>query len=277
MRSSANELNSLYIGGGIVRITRDFGDATPSVTLLSRLGSAAGLANDAAVALSGQWSREPTVAVGLTDIMTYSPGYNASQEIEAEITGLEYAAGGIYRVRAHGNLVTSGGQYIWGVNETIPAGDAYNSWHYSVNPPAQTYTFSWYGAGSDMESLSVKLGVWSERDAPPDYTKYISVADVYIDYIEQSSGVQRSQLARTVELSGIYMEQVLLNDIRLNSLASNVRVRVVMRNGAMVSSSFYQGDSVEKLWFYGGAIYKSPGTARIKIYGGTLHALAVGR
>lgn len=128
-----------------------------------------------------------------------------------------------------------------------------------------------------MESLSVKLGVWSERDAPPDYTKYISVADVYIDYIEQSSGVQRSQLARTVELSGIYMEQVLLNDIRLNSLASNVRVRVVMRNGAMVSSSFYQGDSVEKLWFYGGAIYKSPGTARIKIYGGTLHALAVGR
>lgn len=112
MRSSANEFNSLYIGGGIVRITRDFGDATPSVTLLSRLGSAAGLANDAAVALSGQWSREPTVAVGLTDIMTYSPAHNASQEIEAEITGLEYAAGGIYRVRAHGNLVTSGGQYI---------------------------------------------------------------------------------------------------------------------------------------------------------------------
>lgn len=277
MRSSANEFNSLYIGGGIVRITRDFGDATPSVTLLSRLGSAAGLANDAAVALSGQWSREPAVAVGLTDIMTYSPGYNASQEIEAEITGLEYATGGIYRVRAHGNLVTSGGQYIWGVNETIPAGDEHNRWHYSVDPPAQTYTFNWYGTGADMESLSVKLGVYSARNAPPDYTRHISVVDVYIDYIEQSSGVQRSQLARTVELSGSGTEQVLLNGVKLNSLASNVRIRAVMRNGGMVSSRDYQSDSWEKLWFYGGVIYKSPSTTRTKIYGGSLHALAVGR
>ncbi len=260
-----------------MRISRDYGDANPAVTLLSRLGSAAGLANDAPVALSGKWSRQPVVAVGLTDIMTYSPGYNASQEIEAEITGLEYAAGGIYRVRAHGNLVTSGGQYVWGVNETVPAGSAHNSWPYSVVPPQQTYTFGWYGSGADMESVSIRLCAWSERNAPADYTEYISVADVYIDYIEQSTGSQKAQLARTINLSGVYMEQILLNDIKLNSLASNVRVRVVMRNGGVKASASYQGDSLEKLWFYGGVIYKSSGTARQTIYNGTLHAIAAGR
>lgn len=263
-----------------MRISRDYGDANPAVTLLSRLGSAAGLANDAPVALSGKWSRQPVVAVGLTDIMTYSPGYNASQEIEAEITGLAYETGGTYKVKAHGNLVTSGGQYVWGVRETIPPGESnanHYTWHYSVVPPEQTYTFGWYGSGADMESVSVRLDAWSKRNAPADYTEYISVADVYIDYIEQSTGSQKAQLARTINLSGVYMEQILLNDIKLNSLASNVRVRVVMRNGGVKASAYYQGDSLEKLWFYGGVIYKSSGTARQTIYNGTLHAIAAGR
>ena len=263
-----------------MRISRDYGDANPAVTLLSRLGSAAGLANDAPVALSGKWSRQPVVAVGLTDIMTYSPGYNASQEIEAEITGLVYETGGTYKVKAHGNLVTSGGQYVWGVRETIPPGESnanHYTWHYSVVPPEQTYTFGWFGAGSDMESLSVKFAVWSLRNVPYGNAEYLPVADIYIDYIEQSTGIQRSQLARTVTLNGIYMEQILVNDIRLQTLASNVRARVVMRNGPIGIHHDYQSDSLEKLWFYGGIIYKSPGTARQTIYGGTLHAIAAGR
>ena len=141
--------------------------------------------------------------------------------------------------------MTSGGQYVWGVNDTIPAGSAFNSWHYSVTVPAQTYTFGWYGSGADMESVSLKFAVDSCRNVPYENAYFVSIADIYIDYIEQSTGAQKSQLARTVNLSGVYMEQIMIHNIRLGSLASNVRTRVVMRNGGIRVYNNYQSNSAK--------------------------------
>ncbi len=279
-----------------MRISRDFGDVQPTVYLLSRLGTASGLTNNAAVALSGVWSRQPTVAVGLTDMRTYDPSYSASQEIEADITGLTYQSGGVYKAAAYASLVTSGGQYTWIADEYLPtsgssyyyvdsAGVAYNRWDYTVTPPSVTYTFGWYGTVEDAEYVTATIYIHSIRNNPSaSYYIYGSLAKIYIDYINQSTGSTANQLAGTYEfesgeawVSGGYC--VYLHNVQLGALASNVRIRVVMSNGTShyYSSQIANTVSYEYVRFTGGILVKSSDAGRETIYSGTMSALAVGR
>ena len=275
---------------------RDYGDVTPYVYLLSRLGAASGLTNNVAKPLSGVWSQEPVVASGLTDMRTYDPAYEASQEIETDVTGLTYQTGGVYKVAAYARLVTSGGQYTWVADEFLPkptdpyyyvdsTGQAYNRWEYTVTPPTMTYTFDWHGTVEDIEYVSARLYVHSLRNNPNvEHYIYASHVQVYFDYINQATGAQVSQLADTHTLwegeawidKGCY---IYLYNVKLNSLASNIRVRVVISNG---DSHFYsavttQTASWEYVRFTGGALFKSSSAGRATIYNGAMSALAVGR
>lgn len=296
LRASDNENNNVYIGGGIVRIMRDFGDVQPYVYLLSRLGTASGLTNNEPKALSGVWSQEPVVASGLTDMRTYDPAYEASQEIETDVTGLIYQTGGVYKVAAYARLVTSGGQYTWVADEFLPkptdpyyyvdsTGQAYNRWEYTVTPPTMTYTFSWFGAVQDVEYVSARLYVHSIRNNPgAAHYLYASHTQIYFDYINQSTGAQVSQLVGTYDfmageawIGGGYY--IYLYNIHLNALASNVRVRVVISNGVshFYNSTISQTTSWEYVRFAGGALFKSAEAGRSTIYNGQMLALAVGR
>ncbi len=296
LRASDNENNHVYIGGGIVRISRDFGDVQPSVYLLSRLGTASGLTNNVPKPLSGVWSREPVVASGLTDMRTYDPAYEASQEIETDVTGLTYQTGGVYNVAAYARLVTSGGQYTWVADEFLPASDspyyhvdgtgqAYNRWDYTVTPPSVTYTFEWFGAVQDVEYASARLYVHSIRNNPgAAHYLYASHTEIYFDYINQATGAQVSQLVGTYDfiageawiIGGYY---IYLYNVHLNALASNVRVRVVISNGVshFYDSTIAQTVSWEYVRFAGGALFKSADAGRATIYNGQMSALAVGR
>lgn len=296
LSASDNENDNVYIGGGIVRISRDFGDVQPSVYLLSRLGTASGLTNNVPKALSGVWSEPPVVATGLTDMRTYDPAYEASQEIETDVTGLTYQTGGVYKVAAYARLVTSGGQYTWVADEFLPkptdpyyyvdsTGQAYNRWEYTVTPPTMTYTFSWFGAVQDVAYVSVRLYVHSIRNNPgAAHYLYASHTQIYFDYINQSTGAQVSQLVGTYDfmageawIDGGYY--IYLYNIHLNALASNVRVRVVISNGVshFYNSTISQTTSWEYVRFAGGALFKSDEAGRATIYDGQMSALAVGR
>lgn len=275
---------------------RDFGDAQPYCFLLSRLGTASGLTNNVAQPLSGVWSERPVVASGLTDMRTYDPSYEASQEIETEITGLSYQTGGVYNVAAYARLVTSGGQYTWVANEFLPdsssayyyvdsTGQAYNRWEYTVAPPTMTYTFSWHGAVQDVQYVSARIYVHSIRNDPTtSYYLYTSQTQIYFDYINQSTGATVNQLVDTYYFQagqawisgGFYLY---FNNIQLGALASNVRVRVVISNGTshLWGNTFTHTVSWEYVRFTGGALFKSDSAGHTTIYNGTIDALAVGR
>ena len=296
LRASDNENNNVYIGGGIVRIMRNFGDVQPYCYLLSRLGTASGLTNNVVKALSGVWSEPPVVATGLTDMRTYDPAYEASQEIETDVTGLTYQTGGVYNVAAYARLVTSGGQYTWVADEilepteywTDSLGHKRTGWHYSVEPPTKTYTFSWYGTVQDVQYVTARLYLSSVRNNP--YAArywYTAVFQIYFDYINQSTGATVSQLVATYSIQAptcgsSAAEYLYLSRVQLGALASNVRVRVVVSNGSSFllypdSPSITHSDSSDWLRFAGGALFKSDSTEHATIYNGTIDALAVGR
>lgn len=296
LRASDNENNNVYIGGGIVRIMRDFGDVQPYCYLLSRLGTASGLTNSVAKALSGVWSERPVVATGLTDIRTYDPAYEASQEIETDVTELTYQTGGVYNVAAYARLVTSGGQYTWVADEilepteywTDSLGHKRTGWHYSVEPPTKTYTFSWYGTVQDVQYVTARLYLSSVRNNP--YAArywYTAVFQIYFDYINQSTGATVSQLVATYSIQAptcgsSVAEYLYLSRVQLGALASNIRVRVVVSNGSSFllypdSPSITHSDSSDWLRFAGGALFRSDSAEHATIYNGTIDALAVGR
>lgn len=296
LRASGNENNNVYIGGGIVRIMRDFGDVQPYCYLLSRLGTASELTNSVAKALSGVWSERPVVATGLTDIRTYDPAYEASQEIETDVTELTYQTGGVYNVAAYARLVTSGGQYTWVADEilepteywTDSLGHKRTGWHYSVEPPTKTYTFSWHGTVQDVQYVTARLYLSSVRNNP--YAArywYTAVFQIYFDYINQSTGATVSQLVATYSIQAptcgsSVAEYLYLSRVQLGALASNVRVRVVVSNGSSFllypdSPSITHSDSSDWLRFAGGALFRSDSAEHATIYNGTIDALAVGR
>lgn len=296
LRASDNENNHVYIGGGVVRISRDFGDVQPSVYLLSRLGTASGLTNNVVKALSGVWSEPPVVATGLTDMRTYDPSYEASQEIETDVTGLTYQTGGVYKVAAYARLVTSGGQYTWAADEILEPSEYWTDslghrqpgWHYSVEPPTKTYTFSWYGTVQDVQYVTARLYLSSVRNNPHAARYwYTAVFQIYFDYINQSTGATVNQLVATHSMqaptSGSSVAEYLyLSRVQLGALASNVRVRVVVSNGSSFllypnSPSITHSSSSDWLRFAGGALFKSDSTEHTTIYNGTIDALAVGR
>ena len=268
----------------------------PSVYLLSRLGTASGLTNNVVKALSGVWSEPPVVATGLTDMRTYDPAYEASQEIETDVTGLTYQTGGVYKVAAYARLVTSGGQYTWVADEilepseywTDSLGHRHPGWHYSVEPPTKTYTFSWYGAVQDVQYVTARLYLSSVRNNPHAARYwYTAVFQIYFDYINQSTGATVSQLVATHSMQAPTVgssvaEYLYLSRVQLGALASNVRVRVVVSNGSSFllypdSPSIIGSSSSDWLRFAGGALFKSDSTEHATIYNGTIDALAVGR
>lgn len=296
LSASDNENNNVYIGGGVVRISRDFGDVQPSVYLLSRLGTASGLTNNVVKALSGVWSEPPVVATGLTDMRTYAPAYEASQEIETDVTGLTYQTGGVYKVAAYARLVTSGGQYTWVADEILEPSEYWTDslghrnpgWHYSVEPPTKTYTFSWYGTVQDVQYVTARLYLSSVRNNPHAARYwYTAVFQIYFDYINQSTGATVNQLVATHSMQAptcgsSVAEYLYLSRVQLSALASNVRVRVVVSNGSSFllypnSPSITHSDSSDWLRFAGGALFKSDSTEHATIYNGTIDALAVGR
>ena len=296
LSASDNQANNVYIGGGIVRISRDFGDVQPAVYLLSRLGTASGLTNNVVKALSGVWSEPPVVATGLTDMRTYDPAYEASQEIETDVTGLTYQTGGVYKVAAYARLVTSGGQYTWVADEilepseywTDSLGHRHPGWHYSVEPPTKTYTFSWYGTVQDVQYVTARLYLSSVRNNPHAARYwYTAVFQIYFDYINQSTGATVNQLVATHSMQAptcgsSVAEYLYLSRVQLSALASNVRVRVVVSNGSSFllypnSPSITHSDSSDWLRFAGGALFKSDEAGRATIYDGQMSALAVGR
>ena len=272
---------------------RDFGDVQPAVYLLSRLGTASGLTNSVAKALSGVWSERPVVATGLTDMRTYDPSHEASQEIETDVTGLTYQTGGVYKVAAYARLVTSGGQYTWVADEilepeeywTDSLGHKHTGWHYSVEPPTKTCTFDWFGACQDVQYVTARLYLSSVRNNPyAAHYWYTAVFQIYFDYINQSTGTTVSQLAATHSIQASLVgsssaEYLYLHQVQLNALASNVRVRVVVNNGASYYGSSVSSHSSSSDWlrFAGGALFKSDSTEHATIYNGTIDALAVGR
>lgn len=296
LSASDNENNNVYIGGGIVRISRDFGDVQPAVYLLSRLGTASGLTNNVVKALSGVWSEPPVVATGLTDMRTYDPAYEASQEIETDVTGLTYQTGGVYKVAAYARLVTSGGQYTWVADEILEPSEYWTDslghrnpgWHYSVEPPTKTYTFSWYGTVQDVQHVTARLYLSSVRNNPHAARYwYTAVFQIYFDYINQSTGATVNQLVATHSMQAptcgsSVAEYLYLSRVQLSALASNVRVRVVVSNGSSFllypnSPSITHSDSSDWLRFAGGALFKSDSTEHATIYNGTIDALTVGR
>lgn len=275
---------------------RDFGDVQPAVYLLSRLGTASGLTNNVVKALSGVWSEPPVVATGLTDMRTYDPAYEASQEIETDVTGLTYQTGGVYRVTAYARLVTSGGQYTWVADEILEPSEYWTDslghrqpgWHYSVEPPTKTYTFSWYGTVQDVQYVTARLYLSSVRNNPHAARYwYTAVFQIYFDYINQSTGATVSQLVATHSMQAPTVgssvaEYLYLSRVQLSALASNVRVRVVVSNGSSFllypnSPSITHSSSNDWLRFAGGALFKSDSTEHATIYNGTIDALAVGR
>ena len=296
LSASDNENNNVYIGGGIVRISRDFGDVQPAVYLLSRLGTASGFTNNVVKALSGVWSEPPVVATGLTDMRTYDPAYEASQEIETDVTGLTYQTGGVYKVAAYARLVTSGGQYTWVADEILEPSEYWTDslghrnpgWHYSVEPPTKTYTFSWYGTVQDVQYVTARLYLSSVRNNPHAARYwYTAVFQIYFDYINQSTGATVNQLVATHSMQAPTVgssvaEYLYLSRVQLGALASNVRVRVVVSNGSSFllypdSPSIIGSSSSDWLRFAGGALFKSDSTEHATIYNGTIDALAVGR
>lgn len=296
LRASDNENNNVYIGGGIVRIMRDFGDVQPYCYLLSRLGTASGLTNNVAKPLSGVWSQGPVVASGLTDMRTYDPAYEASQEIETDITALTYQTGGVYNIAAYARLVTSGGQYTWVADEILEPSEYWTDslghrnpgWHYSVEPPTKTYTFSWYGTVQDVQYVTARLYLSSVRNNPNAARYwYTAVFQIYFDYINQSTGATVSQLVATHSMRASTVgssvaEYLYLYRVQLSALASNVRVRVVVSNGNSFllypnSPSITHSSSGDWLRFAGGALFRSDSAERETIYNGTIDALAVGR
>lgn len=284
LRASDNENNNVYIGGGIVRIMRDFGDVQPVVFLLSRLGTASGLTNNTAKPLSGQWSEEPTVAIGLSDIVTYDPSQGASLFISSNVSGVTYSGEGVYSVKASAKTTASGGQYVWGTTQAIPASGAY-TWSVTGSAsPAQEYAFDWYGATEDIQSISFIVDITTVRSAG-NYRGCNSMANIYIDYIDQSTGNIVTQGVYTVIIEsypwmiggdGRYTYHSGI--IELGNLASNVRVRVVMSND---SSSYivttWWGECRERVVFKGLMLYKSADESETVVYNGSVFALAIGR
>ena len=215
---------------------------------------------------------------------TYDPAYEASQEIETDVTGLTYQTGGVYNVAAYARLVTSGGQYAWVANQQIPS-SGYYEWEWEVTPPTMTYTFGWFGAVQDVEYVSARIYVHSLRNNPgAAHYLYASHTQIYFDYINQETGAQSSKLAGTYDfMSGeAWIEggyYIYLYNVQLDSLASNVRVRVVISNGVshFYNSTISQTTSWEYVRFAGGALFKSEEAGRETIYNGQMSALAVGR
>ena len=284
LRASDNENNNVYIGGGVVRIMRDFGDVQPVVFLLSRLGTASGLTNNVAKPLSGVWSEEPTVAIGLSDIVTYDPSQGGSLFISSNVSGVTYSGGGVYSVKTSAQTVTSGGQYVWGAAQAIPASGSY-TWDVTGSAsPAQEYAFDWYGVTEDIQSISFIVDITTVRSAG-NYRGCNSIANIYIDYIDQSTGNTVTQGVYTVIIEsypwmiggdGRYTYHSGI--IELGNLASNVRVRVVMSND---SSSYivktWWGGCRERVVFKGLMLYKSADGSETVAYNGSVFALAIGR
>ncbi|EXG78369.1 hypothetical protein [Cloacibacillus evryensis] len=266
---------------------RDFGDINPAVYLLSRLGTASGLRDGVSVALSGQWSQEPAVAVGLSDMVTYDPSKNATIYLESGVEKTEYAGNGVYKVRAYATAATSGGQSTWGVNERIPASGFY-SWDYNspASPPI-TYTFGWFGTMPNIKTIIFSLEIQSARKDAREWYGCGSIANIYVDYIDQASGTMKSLGVRTVTFS--LNSHPLVNEIyqlynikaTLNSLASNVRVRVVISNSAESFGGMNWGlggyNANEYVRFLGGVVQKDPAAGSVTTYSGNVFALAVGR
>lgn len=266
---------------------RDFGDAAPDVYLLSRLGTASGLKDGVSVALSGQWSREPAVAVGISDMVTYDPSKSATVYLESGVKSIAHEGNGVYKVQARATTTTSGGQSTWGVNERIPA-SGYNSWNF--DSPASTpitYTFGWFGTTANIRSLVFSLEMCSARKGGAKWYANGSVANVYVDYIEQASGTQKTLPVRTITFykSGApYIGNTYaFHNIAatLPALASNVRVRVVIANSGETWSADLWGlggyNAKEYVRFFGGALYKDPAAESTTVYAGSVFALAVGR
>lgn len=284
LRASDNENNHVYIGGGVVRISRDFGDVQPYVYLLSRLGTASGLTNNESKALSGVWSQEPVVAIGLSDIVTYDPSYGASLFISSNVAGVTYVGGGVYSIKAMAETTVSGGQYVWGVTQTIPASGAYTWSVTGSGSPTQEYVFDWHGAVKDIQSISFIVDISTVRSAG-NYRGCNSIANIYIDYIEQSTGNIITQGVYTVVIEsypymiggdGLYTYHSGI--IELGNLASDVRIRVVMSNdGSSYIVKTWWGECRERVSFRGLMLYKATDVGESVIYNGSVFALAIGR
>lgn len=258
---------------------RDFGDAQAYTFLLSRIGTASGLKNNNSVALSGVWSKKPVVAVGFSDIATYSPTQAADQEISAAVMGTDYAGAGVYNVRAAARLIASGGVFTWNLQQKIPADRLWYVWSYHITPPSMEYAFDWFYAGQPIiKSVTFGLSGYSSRncnDVAPGY-KYTPLASIYIDYVN-SSGATISKYLEQVSI-GTEQWSLYRAKVDIGGVASQVRIRAVMSNGPLrpYGTSAIGGDSVETVTFSGGAVYKSDAEV-VTIYEGTLNALAVGR
>lgn len=272
--ASANSQDGVFIGGGIVRITRDYGGSNPYVFLLCRLGSASGISNGTAKALSGQWSKPPVAAVGLTSMGTYDPAYlTQDQEINAEIDSVDHAGSGVYNITATARLVTYGGMYVWNANESWK-GMVRTHWTQAISDSVYTSAIFY---GSDIAVVSFDINLWSYQSAPAEYTQYERKATVYIRYLNSAgTWVEQSIRSTTEEIYGWIQMSIRAS---LGSVASQVQVKVVFTTlGTTADPTYHSYANWDAVQFKGGICYRSDGAAsRVTLYSGTLQAIAVGR
>ena len=286
LRASDNENNNVYIGGGIVRIMRDFGDVQPYCYLLSRLGTVnGGLTNGASGSLSGIWSMEPIAAAGFSEFATYDPAYNeASQEIIASVDSVSYSGGGVYAVSATAGLYTYGGAPAWSITQR-------NYWprNYTDALPDNVYTSPEILLPNIKRVTMVFDNIRSKQTRPGSvddnavFDLHHRRIEIYVLGKNASTGLYTEYLVKTLGPYDIYSDLYYYASVSytFSTPVSGVKAKIKFVTDLVTPYHRWYSRWVncyEEVTFLGGTIYQDESSGSGKyVYGGKIEVLGIGR
>ena len=286
LSASDNENNNVYIGGGIVRISRDFGDMQPSVYLLSRLGTVnGGLTNGASGSLSGIWSMEPIAAAGFSEFATYDPAYNeASQEIIASVDSVSYSGGGVYAVSATAGLYTYGGAHAWSITQR-----SYWPRNYTDALPDNVYTSPEILLPNIKRVTMVFDNIRSKQTRPGSvddnavFDLHHRRIEIYVLGKNASTGLYTEYLVKTLGPYDIYSDLYYYASVSytFSTPVSGVKAKIKFVTDLVTPYHRWYSRWVncyEEVTFLGGTIYQDESSGSGKyVYGGKIEVLGIGR
>ena len=286
LSASDNQANNVYIGGGVVRISRDFGDVQPSVYLLSRLGTVnGGLTNGASGSLSGIWSMEPIAAAGFSEFATYDPAYNeASQEIIASVDSVSYSGGGVYAVSATAGLYTYGGAHAWSITQR-----SYWPRNYTDALPDNVYTSPEILLPNIKRVTMVFDNIRSKQTRPGSvddnavFDLYHRRIEIYVLGKNASTGLYTEYLVKTLGPYDIYSDLYYYASVSytFSTPVSGVKAKIKFVTDLVTPYHRWYSRWVncyEEVTFLGGTIYQDESSGSGKyVYGGKIEVLGIGR
>lgn len=286
LSASDNENDNVYIGGGIVRISRDFGDVQPSVYLLSRLGTVnGGLTNGASGSLSGIWSMEPIAAAGFSEFATYDPAYNeASQEIIASVDSVSYSGGGVYAVSATAGLYTYGGAHAWSITQR-----SYWPRNYTDALPDNVYTSPEILLPNIKRVTMVFDNIRSKQTRPGSvddnavFDLHHRRIEIYVLGKNASTGLYTEYLVKTLGPYDIYSDLYYYASVSytFSTPVSGVKAKIKFVTDLVTPYHRWYSRWVncyEEVTFLGGTIYQDESSGSGKyVYGGKIEVLGIGR